>query len=259
MAKSRFCFVSLKDMEETRENRVPVNTKRHTLWSSNAYKQWAEERNREFEDFNPENIKFPSVPMLKDITVKEIDYWFSRFVLEVKKKDGNDYQHEVLNSLFCGLSRVIKEVHPAISILHSTELKQFQQTLDGRLKELQASQQPFKKQADAITVNDENEMWSKGVLGTHSPHVVINTLMFLSRKLFALRGGKELRELSHKQIEFDETPDGSMLVTFKEKVSKTNQGGLKRRKIEAKLVQHYEDPSDEKSFTYNYFFYINKW
>lgn len=143
--------------------------------------------------------------MLEDITVEEIDYWFSRFVLEVKKKDGNDYRHEVLYSLFCGLSRVIKEVHPAvISIFHSPKLKKFQQTLDGRLKELQASQQPFKKQADAITVNDENETWSKGVLGTHSPDVVINTLMFLTGKLFVLRGGKELRELSHEQIEFEE-------------------------------------------------------
>ena len=41
-----------------------------------------------------------------------------------------------------------------------------------------------------------------------------------------------------------------MSVTYKEKVSKTNQGGLKRRKIERKIVQHVEDPMDERSFTF---------
>jgi hypothetical protein len=49
---------------------------------------------------------------------------------------------------------------------------------------------------------------------------VVNTLLFLSAKLFLLRGGHELRSLSHDQIQFEEKQDGSMCVTYKEKVSK---------------------------------------
>ena len=48
-------------------------------------------------------------------------------------------------------------------------------------------------------------------------------------------------------------------VIFKEKVSKTNQGGLKRRKMEAKVVEHIEDPLDERSFSFLCCFYISKW
>jgi hypothetical protein len=144
-------------------------------------------------------------------------------------------------------------------MFHSTELKPLQQTFDGQLKELQLSQQPFKKQSDALSASDENEMWTKGELGTHSPEVVINTLLYLSGKLFVLHGGQELGELTHDQIEFEERPDGNVSVTYKEKVWKTNQGGLKRRKIESKVVHHIEDALDERSFSFIYHFYINKW
>ena len=92
----------------------------------------------------------------------------------------------MLYSLFCGLNRVIKEKLAAPSLFHSTELKPLQKTLDGRLNELQATQQPFKKQSDALSVKDETAMWTKGVFGIHSPDAVINTLLFLSRKLFVL-------------------------------------------------------------------------
>ena len=89
-------------------------------------------------------------------------------------------------------------------------------------------------------------MWKKGVMGTHSPDAVINALMFLSGKLFILRGGREQRDLSHDQFIFEEQLDGSMMVIFKEKVSKTNQGGLKRRKVVRKEVRHLEDPSNDR-------------
>ena len=111
-------------------------------------------------------------------------------------------------------------------------------------------------------MSDETAKWKKGVFGTHSPvcpNAVINTLLFLSGKLFVLRGGQELRSWTRDQIEFEQKQDGAMCVTYKEKVSKINQGGLKQRKVEPKIVQHIEDPPDEKSFTLIYHFYLNKW
>jgi hypothetical protein len=160
--------VNEKDVVDTRENNVPANTKKHTLWSANCYGKWAEARETEFRDFEAEDAIFQTIPKLSEITVDEMNYWLSRFALEVRKRDGTNYQHEVLYSLFCGLNREIREKHPALSLFHSTELKPFQKTLHGQLKELQASQRPFKKQSDALSVNDEMTMWSKGILGTHT-------------------------------------------------------------------------------------------
>jgi hypothetical protein len=157
------------------------------------------------------------------------------------------------------MNRTIQESKPEISLFTTPQLKPFQNALDGRLKELQGKQAPYRKRADAISVNDEGKMWEEGILGTETPDTVINTLLFLTGKLFALRGGQEQRDLSHDQFQFVEQRDGMMLIKYAEKLSKTNQGGLKRRKKDPKQIEHVEDPFDVKSFTFIYNFYLSKW
>lgn len=259
MAEKRFLFVTEKDVQNVRENRTPLNTQKHTMWSSNVYRQWAEARNKAFNDFVAENNEFKRVPDLDCLTIAEINYWLSRFAVEVKKTNGSEYRHEVLYSLFCGLNRLVELRYPNKNLFHSAEFKPLQQALDGKLKELQAAQTPLKRKADAVCIEDENKMWECGVLGTSCPDSVVNKLLFLSGKLFALRGGKEQRELTHDQFQFCEQPNGTMVVKYSEKVSKTNQGGLKRRKHEVKSVEHVEDPRDERSWSFVYHFYVSKW
>ena len=94
-----------RDVEKARDNRTPANTTKHTSWSSNVYRKWAEARNKEFIDFTGENQQFKRVPNFEDLSIKEINYWLSRLSLEVRKRDGGEYRHEVLYSLFCGLNR----------------------------------------------------------------------------------------------------------------------------------------------------------
>ena len=72
MADVRFSFVSDKEVAEARENRVPLSTKRHTLWSRNIYEQCVEARNNEFRDFWHGNEEFICVPSIEDVTVKEL-------------------------------------------------------------------------------------------------------------------------------------------------------------------------------------------
>ena len=89
MAEKRFLFVTEKDVQNVCENRTPLNTQKHTMWSSNVYRQWAEERNKAFNDFVAENNKFKRVPDLDCLTIVEINYWLSRFVVEIKKTNGS--------------------------------------------------------------------------------------------------------------------------------------------------------------------------
>ena len=48
MAEKCFSFVSESDIAKVRENRTPVNTKKHPLLSSNVYKMWENARNKVF-------------------------------------------------------------------------------------------------------------------------------------------------------------------------------------------------------------------
>jgi hypothetical protein len=73
--------------------------------------------------------------------LEEINYWLSKFAVEVRKKDGSDYRHEVLYSLFCGIYEPYdpRKPKPEISLFTTPQLKPFQNALDGRLKELQGA------------------------------------------------------------------------------------------------------------------------
>ena len=253
-------FSTDEKVSECRKEAVPKNTRKHTSWGINVYKEWARSRNKAMKDFRPENEKYPEAPEdISSLTIDEINYWLSKFCVDARQKNGKEYRHEVLYSLFCALNRVIRESQPDLVLFKSPHLKLLQDVLDSRLKDLQSRQSPFRKKAKALSQKDEELLWTTGSLGTHSPAVLLDTLVFLARKIFALRGGQEHRDLCFDSFDFAETEDGKTMVTYREKTSKANQGGLKRRKLTPKEVIHIEDGVDERSFTYIFNFYMSKW
>ena len=52
-----------------------------------------------------------------------------------------------------------------------------------------------KKQGDVITLDEKEELWSKGVLGDSSPQQLLDTIVYLFGIHFALRRGSEHRRL----------------------------------------------------------------
>lgn len=157
------------------------------------YKEWARTRNEAMKDFRPENAQYPEAPNdLSSLRIDEINYWLSKFCVDARQKNGEEYKHEVLYSLFCAINRVIRESHPDLVLFKSPQLKPLQEVLDSRLKELQSKQTPFRKKAKALSGQDEEKLWCTGSLGTHSPRVLLDTVIILSGKIFALRGGRSI-------------------------------------------------------------------
>ena len=58
---------------------------------------------------------------------------------------------------------------------------------------------------------------------------------------FALRSGQEHRNLQNQQLQLQEMEDGQLSLMYREKISKNNTGGIKHRKLEPKVVTHYEN------------------
>ncbi len=83
---------------------------------------------------------------------------------------------------------------------------------------------------------DEDYLWRLRLLGEHSPQVLIDTIIYMTGLYFALRSEKEHPRLRHtpSQLQVMELPVGRAYISYREDVSKTNQGGLNSRRKKPK-------------------------
>lgn len=124
------------------------------------------------------------------------------------------------------------------------EYATFRASLDAEMKRLQAEGIGAKRrQAEVITEEEENLLWEKGLLGDHSPQVLLNTIIFYNGLYFALRSGKEHRQLRSNpcQIQLVEPAGERAYLEYTEEVSKNRPGGLKGRKVKPKVVVHHSN------------------
>ena len=81
-----------------------------------------------------------------------------------------------------------------VNFFESSDFAPFRDALDGKLKRLNATgKYVHKKKAEVIT---EEILWQKGLLGDHSPHVLLDTMVYLIGFYFAR--GEGHRRLRHE-------------------------------------------------------------
>ena len=78
-------------------------------------------------------------------------------------------------------------------------------------------------------------------MGDHSPSALLNTVFYMSGLYFALRSGKEHRQLRHSlcQIVVIEKVGQTSYLQYTEDISKNNPGGLKGWKCTPKIIKHF--------------------
>ena len=96
-----------------------------------------------------------------------------------------------------------------------------------------------RRQAQVISMNYENDLWDRKVLGEDTPEELRNTVLFLLGVNLALHAGDEHYALRHpggcttSQLSYEYNSLGIKCLVYREDtVMKTNQGGLKDMKKE---------------------------
>ena len=100
------------------------------------------------------------------------------------------------------------------------------------------------KHSEALTSEEEEKLWTSGLLGTESPRSLANAVFFSNGKILCLRGGREHYTLKLSQFQFgsDEfNGEVKEYVVYTENGSK-NRSGSYRDKTPNKVVQHYAEP-----------------
>lgn len=235
-------LVTDKELETRKESRIPENTKQSTTWAVHVWKDWAEERNVKAKALGP-NEKLVNSDIV-NITKAELNYWLAKFVVEIRKKEdkGEYYPPATLYQLCCGLLRYLRNNgQPAINIFEDSCFKHFQDSIDAEMKRLTGLGVGANvKQAAPFTEDQEEKLWKLNLLGDHSPSVLLNTMVFVIGRNFALRSGEEHRSLKFSQLTVepacDNEPEKLVYVSFGEK---NNLGGLKHRAVKRKRIEHY--------------------
>ena len=169
------------DLEEAKASSIPENTRKNTSWAVNVWKAWSAHRRKTCSSVTEWPIHlFIAQP-------QDLDYWLSKFVLEAKKESGEPYPPDTLYGICAGLLRYIRERRPEINIFKDYQYTGFRKTLDGEMKRLRSAGIDMKKrQAELISVEEEDTLWQKGVLGEHDPQTLLDTMLFLCGIHFAL-------------------------------------------------------------------------
>ena len=255
-ARTTRTFAAPKTDEEVAEARskgVPYKTQKDTAWCISIWEQWRKHR---------QQTTGVAIPPTLDLDKSGLNYWLSRFILEVRKQGSSpsEYPPDTLYHICCGIQRYLRwNGKPGIDILGDPAFAEFKSSLDAEMKRLQASGVGSnKKQAEPLSREDVELLWSKKLLGDATPQSLLDTVVFMNGLYFALRSGKEHRQLRFEcpQIKVMEGPGERPHLLYTEDISKNRPGGLRGRKQKPKVVvQHANTENPQRCFVRIYKLY----
>ena len=179
---------------------------------------------------------------LKDMTIDELNFSLSKFLIKVKKGNGQDYPGETLRELLLSLQMFLDSLGKQVCFLSDKDYLPISNALDNMMKKrARQGLNINRRQAEVITLVEEELLWENGELGTSQPRQLFNTLVYVLGLNFALRAGAEHRNLRYAnncQIQIIKKNDSTVL-RYTEDISKANQGGLKHRTVSRKVVDAY--------------------
>ena len=223
-----------EDIQKEREKGVPKATQQDTKYCLNLWEEWRKHRMQ---------ISNTNIAPITELAPSMLQYWLTRFILEVRKRNGSVYPANTLHHICCGLMRHLRQSgQPEIDFFKDLAFSEFRLSLDAEMKRLQSEGIGSKrKQAEILSEAEENLLWERGFLGERTPQTLLDTMVFCNGLYFALRSGKEHRQLRFHpcQIELVEREGERPYLKYTEDVSKNHPGGLKGRKVTPKVVFHH--------------------
>lgn len=215
------------------------NSIRKSQWAVNTFNEWLKARQSNglisgLHVFKP----------LEDMTKIELNSQLKYFLFEVRKVNKDRYPSNSLRDLYQGIGYHLHQMKgKPFKLFSDSEFADARAALDAAMK--LANREGVSPQgngpATAISPDQEEQLWVKGILGSDNPKKLLNTIFYLSGKHFALRGGVEHRELAWgKHVQLRNLEPGEFLI-YTSAYSKNYNGGLKQTNLKPKEVKVFSN------------------
>ena len=150
---------------------------RKAKWAHRIFEQW-----QCIHNFNVNHSGEPRQHVitgtLLDMTHKYLCATVCKFLIEIKKQNGELYPKETLYEIVLALQSHLEMQGRSVKFLEQDKFKAVRNTLDNHMKQLSKLGAVCpKEQADPIDVSEEEIMWSKGILGDDTTEKLVNTLL----------------------------------------------------------------------------------
>ena len=199
--------------------KIPKNTDINTCWAMKNFTDWLSDYNlRNPESVCPEEVILPSCP------AETLNKWLCVYAVETRSQSGEPYPPASLYSLLSGILRHMRSENPTYpNFLNGSlpEFSTFTTTLDNLMKDLRASGVGApSKHTEGISREEEELLWSTGILNNCTPMGLLRAVFFYNGKVFCLRGGQEHRCLKLSQLERLHNPERYLYRENSQKIEK---------------------------------------
>ena len=128
---------------------------------------------------------------MSTVTQESLNFAFCRFVVEVKKVDGSEFPAKTLYDIIICVQFHLELQGLTWKLLNDDVFSDLKFTLDNTMKQRTSDGVGITvKKAQVLSFSDEDVLWSLGLLGTYSPEVSMNTVIYMLGISCALRAGK---------------------------------------------------------------------
>ena len=199
------------------------NTKAKTIRDVNLLRQFLQSQNE--------------LRSLEDIEPEALNNYLSQFLISVGRKDG----------FLSSFHRHLKAHGYPVNIIEDIAFQTTRKCLEATCKKLKKEgkgNKPFA--AQALTDNEINILYEKGLLGTSSGEALLNTLWLFNSLHFGLHGCDEHRQMCWGDIKLTTMSDGTEVLEYSERQTKTRTGSEPRniRPVKPKAFPAPNGPAD---------------
>ena len=163
---------------------------------------------------------------VNEIPPEQLNDILSRFVLAVRKKNGEEFEPSTLRGMMSSVQRHLNRYNYKKNLFEHIEFVGLREALKSKQKDLKSQGKGNREnKAEALTDEELDELYTKGQLGLSSPGSLLNTVWFYNCVYFGMRGGKEEhRKLSWGDVTLERDSSGVEYIQFRERLTKTRTG-----------------------------------